>query len=254
MLRLNLFGRFRAEDSLGKEISIKSRKARALLAYLALPPGKPRSREQLATLLWSDRGDDQARGSLRQALSGLRRDLGDSLAEALRIADDAVSLDPEHVVVESRSPRDELLEGLHINDPAFEEWLRDERLRLEDLTVTEVVPRPLELPNKPSIAVLPFVNMSGEPDQDFFADGITEDIVTALSHISSLFVISRHSTEIYKGKAVDVRDVGQQQGVRYVLEGSVRKANQRIRVTAQLTSGRNDTTESSMTFSRFKTT
>lgn len=234
MLRLNLFGRFRAEDSLGKEISIKSRKSRALLAYLALSPGKPRSREQLATLLWSDRDDDQARSSLRQALSGLRRDLGDSLAEALRIADDAVSLDPEHVIVESRSPGDELLEGLHINDPAFEEWLRDERLRLEDTVVTEDLPTRLELPDEPSIAVLPFVNMSGDQDQQYFADGITEDIITALSDISSLFVIARHSTEIYKGKAVDVRDVGREQGVRYVLEGSVRKASKRIRVTAQM--------------------
>jgi hypothetical protein len=76
MLRLNIFGRFRAENDFGDEIPIKSKKGRALLAYLAMPPGKPRGREELMALLWSDRGEEQARGSLRQALSGLRRDLG----------------------------------------------------------------------------------------------------------------------------------------------------------------------------------
>ena len=127
MLRLKIFGRFRVEDDFGNEIPIKSKKARALLAYLALPTGKSRSREELMALLWSDRGDEQARGPLRQALSGLRRNLGDDLAKALRIADDAVSLDPDHVIVDSLSPGDQLLEGLHINDAAFDEWLRDDQ-------------------------------------------------------------------------------------------------------------------------------
>ena len=76
MLRLSIFGRFRAADALGNEIPIKSKKARALLAYLALPPGKERSREEVMALLWSERGDEQARSSLRQALSGLRKELG----------------------------------------------------------------------------------------------------------------------------------------------------------------------------------
>ena len=92
----------------------------------------------------------------------------------------------------------------------------------------------LELPEEPSIAVLPFTNMSGDPEQEYFSDGITEDIITALSRISGLLVIARNSTMVYKGKAVDVKQVGCEQGVRYVLEGSVRKAGNRIRVTAQL--------------------
>ena len=92
----------------------------------------------------------------------------------------------------------------------------------------------LELPDKPSIAVLPFSNMSGDPDQEYFADGITEDIITALSRISGLLVIARNSTMVYKDKAVDVKQVAAEQGVRYVLEGSVRRAENRIRVTAQL--------------------
>jgi len=90
------------------------------------------------------------------------------------------------------------------------------------------------LPDKPSIAVLPFANMSGDPEQEFFADGIAEDIITALSRYPSLFVIARNSSFTYKGRAVDVKQVGRELGVRYVLEGGMRKAGNRIRVTAQL--------------------
>jgi adenylate cyclase len=90
------------------------------------------------------------------------------------------------------------------------------------------------LPDKPSIAVLPFANMSGDPEQEYFADGMVEEIVTALSQIRWLFVIARNSTFTYKGRAVDVKQVGRELGVRYVLEGSVRKASGRVRITAQL--------------------
>jgi adenylate cyclase len=96
------------------------------------------------------------------------------------------------------------------------------------------VGKPLPLPDKPSIAVLPFQNMSGDPEQDYFADGMVEEIITALSRIRWLFVIARNSSFTYKGRAVDVKEVGRELGVRYVLEGSVRKAGQRVRITAQL--------------------
>ena len=92
----------------------------------------------------------------------------------------------------------------------------------------------LALPDKPSIAVLPFTNMSGDPEQDYFADGMVEDIITALSHFKALFVIARNSSFTYKGRAVDVKQVGRELGVRYVLEGSVRKAANRVRITGQL--------------------
>jgi TolB-like protein/class 3 adenylate cyclase len=94
--------------------------------------------------------------------------------------------------------------------------------------------KPLPLPDKPSIAVLPFQNMSGDPEQEYFSDGIVEDIITALSRFKSLFVIARHSSFTYKGKPVDVKQVGRELGVRYVLEGSVRKAGARVRITGQL--------------------
>ena len=92
----------------------------------------------------------------------------------------------------------------------------------------------LPLPDKPSIAVLPFANLSGDPEQEYFADGMVEEIITALSRIHWLFVIARNSSFTYKGQTVDVKQVGRELGVRYVLEGSVRKAGGRVRITAQL--------------------
>ncbi len=92
----------------------------------------------------------------------------------------------------------------------------------------------LPLPDKPSIAVLPFDNMSRDPEQEYFADGIAEDVITALSRFRSLFVIARNSSFTYKGRAVDITQVARELGVRYVVEGSVRKAGNRVRITAQL--------------------
>ena len=94
--------------------------------------------------------------------------------------------------------------------------------------------RVLPLPDKPSIAVLPFQNMSGDPEQEYFADGMVEDIITALSRFKSLFVIARNSSFTYKGEAIDIKQAGRELGVRYVLEGSVRKAGGRVRITGQL--------------------
>src|SRR5438128_6693835 len=90
------------------------------------------------------------------------------------------------------------------------------------------------LPDKPSVAVLPFHNMSGDPEQEYFADGMVEEIITALSRIRWLFVIARNSTFTYKGHPIDVKQVGRELGVRYALEGSVRKSGGRVRITAQL--------------------
>ena len=105
--------------------------------------------------------------------------------------------------------------------------------KLEMAAPEETSPR-LVLPDKPSIAVLPFQNMSGDPEQQYFADGMVEDIITALSRFKNLFVIARNSSFTYKGHAVDVKQVGRELGVRYVLEGSVRKAAHRVRITGQL--------------------
>ena len=108
------------------------------------------------------------------------------------------------------------------------------RARIVDVPTSRMSASILPLPDKPSIAVLPFTNMSGDPEQDYFADGMVEDIITALSHFKALFVIARNSSFTYKGRAVDVKQVGRELGVRYVLEGSVRKAANRVRITGQL--------------------
>src|SRR5207253_8018067 len=110
------------------------------------------------------------------------------------------------------------------------------RLQLEDRSQVQSrgQKKLLALPDKPSIAVLPFTNMSGDPTQDYFSDGISEDIITELSRFSELFVIARNSSFQYKGKSPDVRQVGRKLGVRYVLEGSIRRSGDRIRITAQL--------------------
>jgi len=110
--------------------------------------------------------------------------------------------------------------------------IRAYRMAREQSRETQVLALPL--PDKPSIAVLPFANMSGDPEQEYFADGMVEEIITALSRIRWLFVIARNSSFTYKGQAVDVTRVGHELGVRYVLEGPVRKAAGRVRITAQL--------------------
>src|SRR5690606_10532356 len=98
----------------------------------------------------------------------------------------------------------------------------------------EIEAAPLALPDKPSIAVLPFVNMSGDAAQDYFADGMVEDIITALSHVRWLFVIARNSSFSYRGRPCDMKQIGRELGVRYLLEGSDRKAADRVRITGQL--------------------
>lgn len=131
-----------------------------------------------------------------------------------------------------------LTEAIAARRPGFTRghWERDVEA-FQAVFVDEVpaaIAVPAEPTEKPSIAVLPFINMGGDVEQDYFADGITEDIITALSRWRSFRVIARNSTFIYKGRAVDVREIGRDLGVRYVLEGSVRRAGGRIRITAQL--------------------
>lgn len=111
------------------------------------------------------------------------------------------------------------------------------RVVLDGVSPGGRTPAPLALPSKPSIAVLPFQNMSGDPEQEYFAEGVVEEIITALSRLRWLFVIARNSSFVYKGKAVDIRQVARELGVHYVLEGSVRKAANRLRITGQLVEG-----------------
>jgi len=356
-LRLILLGGFQVRDAAGRKIDIAGSKAALLLAYLALRPGEMQCREKLMSLLWSDREEVQARGSLRQAIWALRRALGELEPNPLVIDSDGLSLDPEAIqsdvtslqqlVAEGSTNalyaaitlyRGPLLDGVRIGDSAFQDFVRNEQERIYDLVLdaytrllgdrsgaevgesraetakrlleidplqevahralirhyadkgqvglalkqyqacaeilrqelqmepapetqalieeirqarpcaagqtnglppaTEETPgaagRAASIQEKPSVAVLPFVNLSGDPEQEYFSDGITEDIITALSRLRWFLVIARHSSFVYKGRNVDVKQIGRELGVRYVLEGSVRKSGNRLRITAEL--------------------
>jgi len=352
-LKLQLLGPF--EACLGDDVpvAITGKKAKALLAYLALAGGQPVSRDKLAGVLWEFSADEQARTSLRQTISSLRKCISPLDGEALVSEGDTLAIDPKVVAVDaldfealvadgttealehaSALYRGDLLDGMSLREEAFEAWLRGERARYRELALgalatlfrhcaekgecdnaahiatrllgldplredihralmrlyaeqgqrglavkqyeqcrdnlrreLDVAPAPETealyqeikeqsaspdraaelaeytahvadeappLPDKPSIAVLPFTNMSGDPDQEYFSDGITEDIITDLSRFRSLFVVARNSSFAFRGNSVDIREVGRSLGVRFVLEGSVRMVSNRVRITAQL--------------------
>jgi TolB-like protein/two-component SAPR family response regulator/Flp pilus assembly protein TadD len=355
VLEVTLFGGFEVRLVDGDVRDLPGQKDRALLAILALQPGATHSRDKLASLLWSDRGDGQARDSLKHAVARLRKCLAPADSAPIVADRQSVRLDPAAMTVDvttfERLVMDgapeaieqamalyggDFLDGISIRDPVFEDWLLIERQRLRDMmeeaaaslmrssakagaskqaaaaarrllsldplreeacrnlmqihtdhgetaqalklyeTLRDrlhrelgVKPEPetiqlyetikqrqdgpapndvdpgangedapvsvqLSLPDKPSIAVLAFENLSGDPEQEYFTDGIVEEIITALSRMSWLFVIARNSSFTYKGRAVDIKQVGRELGVRYVLEGSVRRAADRLRITGQL--------------------
>jgi TolB-like protein/class 3 adenylate cyclase len=184
--------------------------------------------------------------------------LGDVIAEEDDIFGDGVNVaarlqtlaDPGGICV-SRVVRDQVRDrlGFAFDDMGEQEVKNIARpvpvYRVRDAGITAKTPSApappvLPLPDKPSIAVLPFQNMSGDPEQEYFADGMVEEITTTLARIRWLFVIARNSSFTYKGQAVDIKQVGRELGVRYVLEGSVRKAGGRVRITAQLIDAQND--------------
>ena len=167
----------------------------ALIAHLAARPGELVSRDELIAAVWGGRIVSES--AIATRINAARAALGDD-GKAQRVIQ----------TVPRRGFR----------------FLGVAQARASDLT----------LPDKPSIAVLPFANMSGDPEQEFFSDGITDDIITELARYHELFVIARNSSFAYKGRQVDVRDIARELGVRYVLEGSVRRAGGRVRVTAQL--------------------
>ena len=349
---LSVLGGFSLTDRKGRNIALPARKARLLLAYLAVPPGVAHGRDHLAALFWGDRQDEQARGSLRTALSGIRRALGE---DALVVDGDTVRLDPAHLSTDYDRLRalaegtgvvtrlqdaapGVFLAGLDHDDAAFADWLHGERrectnlamrvldtsaaaafgtgnyraaidlmrecLALEPLreqthrrimelyaisgeramalaqfrSCKELLRHELdvepaaetraladrialndpaaapalheatsmasaapsagpEVAGSASIAVLPFVNMSGDAEQTYFADGITEDIITDLARVTGLAVASKTASQIYRGGQVPPAQISRELGVRYILDGSVRKAGDQVRISAHLTDG-----------------
>lgn len=184
-----------------------------LLAHLVRNRERVVSKDDLLEAVWAGRIVSES--TLTSHINAVRKAIGDSGEEQRLIKTIARKGFRFVAAVTETQPTDRV--GLAEAEPAAS----DE-------------PSALPLPDKPSIAVLPFQNMSGDPEQDYFADGVVEDIVTALSRIRWLFVVARNSSFTYKGRAVDVKQVGRELGVRYVLEGSVRKAANRVRITGQL--------------------
>jgi TolB-like protein/Flp pilus assembly protein TadD len=202
------FGQYRLEPRGGlmageREVRLTP-KARALLAFLAERPGEVVTKDEMFAAVWPETEVGDA--ALVTCIQELRKALRD----------------------DARRPR--YIETLHRRGYRF-----IAKLPPAQQPVSNDCERPaLPLPDRPSIAVLPFTNMSDDRDQEYFADGISEDLITGLSRIRWLFVIARNSTFVYKDRAVDVKQVSRELGVRYVLEGSVRRAGKRLRITAQL--------------------
>jgi TolB-like protein len=184
-----------------------------LLVYLIRNRGRVLSKDDLSEAIWGGRIVSES--TLTSLVNLLRKTIGDSGEEQRLIR---------------TVPR----RGLRFVGDIREEQNRVPRADTEPQAAPSQPLIAVALPDRPSIAVLPFMNMSGDPERDYFADGMTEDIITELSRMRWLFVIARNSTFTYKGRAVDVKQVGRELGVRYVLEGGVRQAGDRMRITAQL--------------------
>jgi TolB-like protein len=182
-------------------------KSFALLRLFVENPGRLINRDEIMATVWP--GVFVTDDSIAQCVSDIRRALGDSDQSLLRTL-----------------PR----RGFLFTLPPS----RDPELPGSAVSASAPVSTPPPLPDKPSIAILPFQNMSGDPEQEYFADGMVEEITTALARIPWLFVVARNSSFTFKGQAVNVQQVGRELGVRYVLEGSVRKAAGRVRIAGQL--------------------
>jgi TolB-like protein/DNA-binding SARP family transcriptional activator/lipoprotein NlpI len=354
VLKLKLLGQMECSLPSGAPLSLSTRKADVLLAYLALTPGLRHPRERLVNLLWSDRSEEQARNSLRQCLSAIKKSLGDMPDTILQVDRTTLSLNPELIDVDlheferlageaefdsltaaANLYHGEFLEGISIRDAACQDWLEGERARfkrqfIEILTrlgqnlleagnfsaaiksaerlvdqdplgeagwrllmqsyaghgernhalqaykrcqkilyselevepeattialrddiaggqaVPGLVPTVNELralpesqvqPNESSghgIAVLPFDNLSGDPAQEYFSDGITDSIILNLSLFPGLYVKSRNSSFAFKQQIKTIGEISKELEVNYLVEGSIRKSGARIRITAQL--------------------
>ena len=195
----------------GQELLRLTSKALAVLGYLAEHRGQLVTKDDLFAAVWP--GVVVSDSALVACIGELRRALGDT----------------------RRTPQ--FIETVHGRGYRFLPSITTQPVASAKVQAPSSAPPPsaaLPLPDKPSIVVLPFVNLSGDPDQDYFSDGMTEDLITDLSKLSGLFVIARNSAFYYKGRAVKMAEVSRELGVQYVLEGSVRKADSQVRITAQL--------------------
>lgn len=225
-LILHLTGPFRA-DLNGAPLLGLSRRAQGLLAYLACQPGLRAERGALADLLWSDRSEEQARASLRQELSQVRKILGDVL-QADRQAVWLVA-----GTVRGQRDKGDFLQGFDLPSEAFEDWLRIQRMQDPHAQTAAATAKPKD---RVTLAVLPFEEL-GVHETDMFAEGVVEEITGALSRSRDFDVIARQSAYALRGQAITVPEASQRLGADYLLEGSVRRSGDRVRIAAQLLRG-----------------
>jgi len=212
-------------------------RAMGVLLCLARRPGEVVTREQLEAEVW--RGMVVGYDALSNAIAKLRRAFDDDrqhprIIETIPKVGYRLIGEVSHFSMESGPSTHSLAAILAADAAGYSHLMAADEAESAPKTAWSATEVDLSLPDKPSIAVLPFTDLSGDPEHEYFTDGVTEDIITELSRFHSLFVIARNSTFTYKGKAVDVRTVARELGVRYVLEGSIRRTGKRVRVTPQL--------------------
>ena len=226
---LHLHGLLRIERD-GAPVAGLSRRGQGLVAYLACQPGMRAERGFIADLLWSDRAEEQARASLRQELSVLRRHLP-GIVGANR---QHVWLDSDRVTL--APGQGELLQGFDLPSEGFEDWLRAARQRGADVPSAPEVTSTITARDRPMLAVLPFDELGAAQD-DMFADGVVEEITGALSRVHDFHVIARQSAFALPGGPVSATQAASVLGADYVVEGSVRRAGERVRISVQLVAG-----------------
>lgn len=230
---LQLRGPFSARDCRDAELRGLSRRGQALLAYLAHHPDMRAERGLLADLLWSDRAEEQARASLRQELSVLRRILPDGLLNADR---QFVWLDASRLALDEVAGG-AFLEGFDLASEGFEDWLREVRASDRDEKTGDAGPAKATGRTRPVLAVLAFEEL-GIADPDMFADGVVEEISGALSRVNDFHVIARQSTFALRDEQIDPTEAAGRLGADYLVEGTVRRSGDRVRISVQLVSGR----------------
>jgi TolB-like protein/Flp pilus assembly protein TadD len=231
--KIDLAGPFSTQVD-GKPLPALSRRSQAMLAYLACQPAMRAERGLVADLLWSDRSEEQARASLRQELSVLRRALPDGVLEADR---QAVWLDPARVEAAGTGGGADFLKGFDLASEGFEDWLRDMRARDGARPAPALhAAAPHAARSRPTLAVLPFEEL-GAAETDMFADGVVEEITGALSRVHDFDVIARQSAFALQGQGLTIPEAAARLGADYVVEGSVRRAGERVRIAVQLVHG-----------------
>ena len=226
-LRLTLNGTFAAEGPDGTLAKI-GRRSQALLAFLSLEPRQRATRSAAMTLLWGDRSEEQARASLRQELSALRRLLPEGTLNADR---NEVWL--EGVTV-TEPPNEQFLAGFDLSSEPFEDWLRITRASNSEDVATPAASQSER--GRPVIAVLHFAEL-GVSESDMFADGVVEEITGALGRVHDFHVIARQSTFALREAALDAREVSERLGAQYLVEGTVRRSGDRVRIAVTLVNG-----------------